>query len=65
MRELIDDGRTGFVVGDGAAAAAAVDLRGCASTGPGGPERAVERFHHDRMVDAYVDGVRGILATAP
>jgi glycosyltransferase involved in cell wall biosynthesis len=54
MRELIDDGRTGFLVGDVHAAAHAVHaagaldratIRACAG----------ERFHHDRMVDAYVD----------
>jgi glycosyltransferase involved in cell wall biosynthesis len=54
MRELIDDGRTGFVVRDERAAADAVEL-------VAGLDRsairdvAVERFHHDRMVDAYVD----------
>jgi glycosyltransferase involved in cell wall biosynthesis len=52
MRELIDHGRTGFVVDGVPAAVAAV-------AAADGLDRAtiravaVERFHHDRMVDAY------------
>ena len=60
MRELIDHGRTGFVVRDLDEATAAVDrvsrldrLRVRAV--------AVERFHHDRMVDAYEDVYRQLL----
>ena len=60
MRELIDHGRTGFVVPDERAATDAVEL-------VAGLDRrsiravAVERFHHDRMVDAYVDVYERIL----
>ena len=60
MRELIDDGRTGFVVGDVDGAAAAVERSA-------GLERAairaaaIERFDDDRMVDAYVDVYRRVL----
>ena len=60
MRELIDDGRTGFVVDDVEAAIAAVscvgDLDRAAIRAV-----AVERFHHDRMVDAYVEVYERIL----
>jgi hypothetical protein len=61
MRELIDDGRTGFVVTDADGAVAAVDRvadldRDLVRT------VAVERFHHDRMVDAYLDVYAGLLA---
>jgi glycosyltransferase involved in cell wall biosynthesis len=54
MRELIDDGRTGFVVRGTADAVAAVDrVEGLDRTTIRAD--AVERFHHDRMVDAYVE----------
>jgi glycosyltransferase involved in cell wall biosynthesis len=60
MRELIEDGRDGFVVADLDEAAAAVE-----HSGGLGRARiragAVARFHHDRMVDAYVDVYEGIV----
>ena len=60
MRELIDDGLTGFVVQDIDGAATAVDRVGAI-------DRdhvrfvAAERFHHDRMVDAYVEVYRALI----
>lgn len=63
MRELIDDGQTGFVVSGADAAVAAVDR---ASTLDRAHIRdvAVARFDHNRMVDAYVDVYRSVLAGA-
>jgi glycosyltransferase involved in cell wall biosynthesis len=64
MRELIDHGRTGFLVSGTQDAVAAV-------AGAGTLDRAsiravaVDRFHHDRMVDAYVDVYRQVLAEHP
>lgn len=61
MGELIDDGRTGFVVATPDAAVEAVagvgdlDRRDVRA-------RAICRFHHDRMVDQYVDVYRSVLA---
>ncbi|HEX4866482.1 MAG TPA: glycosyltransferase family 4 protein [Acidimicrobiales bacterium] len=61
MPELIDDAVTGFVVDGLDAAVAAVsrvdtlDRRRVRAV-------AVERFHHDRMVDEYVDVYRAVLA---
>ena len=63
MRELVDDGVTGFVVDDIDAAVAAVsrvdtlDRHHIRSV-------AVERFSRDRMVDEYVDVYRTVLAAA-
>ena len=60
MRELIDHGRTGFVVTTIDEAVAAVervpllDRSRVRAT-------AVERFHRDRMVDAYVDVYHEVL----
>jgi glycosyltransferase involved in cell wall biosynthesis len=61
MPELIDDGRTGFIVDDLAGAVDAVsrvnglDRHAVRSA-------AVARFGRDRMVDAYIDVYRGVLA---
>lgn len=61
MRELIDDGSTGFVVTGVDAAIAAVDR---AATLDRAHIRAVavDRFHHGRMVDSYVDVYHRVLA---
>jgi glycosyltransferase involved in cell wall biosynthesis len=61
MRELVEDGRDGFVVADVDGAVAAVARAGNLDRGAI-RRAAVERFHHDRMVDAYVDVYEGILA---
>jgi glycosyltransferase involved in cell wall biosynthesis len=64
MRELIDVGRTGYLVTDVPGAVDAV-------SGVGGLDRqqirsgALSRFGCDRMVDAYVAVYRKILAAAP
>jgi glycosyltransferase involved in cell wall biosynthesis len=60
MRELVHDGRDGFVVADLEGAVAAV---ACAGSLDRAAIRAaaVDRFHHDRMVDDYVDVYEGIL----
>ena len=62
MPELIDHGRAGFIVDDHAGAVEAVHLvqdldREDIRAG------AVARFGRDRMVDAYVDVYRSILAS--
>jgi len=66
MRELIHDGSTGFVVQGVDAATAAVDQAGTLDR-KHIRSVAVARFHHDRMVDAYVDLYHQLLAddTAP
>ena len=61
MRELIDDGRTGFVVSGIDDAAAAVDRVGALDRREI-RAAAIERFHHDRMVDAYEDLYHRLLA---
>lgn len=61
MRELIDHGRTGFVVPDIAAAVAAVEQAASLDRSQI-RAAAVERFHHDRMVDAYVAAYHRVLA---
>ena len=53
MAELIEDGRTGFLVADVAGAVAAVD-RAAALDRRCDPRHAVERFGVERMVDEYV-----------
>jgi glycosyltransferase involved in cell wall biosynthesis len=60
MAELIDDGRTGAIVPDVAAAVGAVRRIGSLDRAD---IRAValERFGHDRMVDAYVDVYRQVV----
>ena len=62
MRELIDEGSTGFVVACADAAVGAVeriaDLDRAAIRAA-----AIARFDHNRMVDAYVDVYRRVLAT--
>ena len=63
MRELIDDGRTGFVVADVDGAVAAVD-RVADLDREAIRAVAVDRFHHDRMVDAYVDVYERVLEEA-
>ena len=60
MHELIDHGHTGFVVDGIDEAVAAVDAAGDLDrTAIRAVARA--RFHHDRMVDAYVEVYDGIL----
>lgn len=61
MRELIDDGTTGFVVADADAAVSAVE-RLHELDRPHIREVAVERFHRDRMVDAYIDLYHQVIA---
>ncbi len=61
MRELIDDGRTGFVVAGVDGAAEAVD-RVATLDRPAIRATAVARFGLDRMVDAYVDVYRDVMA---
>jgi glycosyltransferase involved in cell wall biosynthesis len=60
MGELIEDGKTGFLVGDVGAAVAAVDR---AATLDRGRIRAqaVARFGVPRMVDAYLDAYAAVL----
>jgi glycosyltransferase involved in cell wall biosynthesis len=60
MRELIDDGRTGFVVTGIDDAVAVVD-KVAALDRADVRYVAVDRFSQDRMVDAYVDVYRQIL----
>jgi glycosyltransferase involved in cell wall biosynthesis len=63
MAELIDHGRTGFIVDDLDGAVDAVhrapdlDRRAIRAD-------AVARFGHDRMIDAYLDVYRRVLATS-
>lgn len=64
MRELIDDASTGFVVESVDAAAAAVQQVGALDRAHI-RATAVVRFHHDRMVDAYVDVYHQLLAARP
>jgi glycosyltransferase involved in cell wall biosynthesis len=61
MRELIEDGTTGFVVADVAAATAAIGRVGQLDRRII-RDVAVQRFNSDRMVDAYVDVYRHIMA---
>ena len=63
MRELIDDGRTGFVVADVDGAVAAVNRVGDLDR-EAIRAAAVDRFHRDRMVDAYVDVYERVLEQA-
>ena len=63
MRELIDEGGTGFVVTDVDGAVAAVERAGNLDR-EAIRAAAVERFHHDRMVDAYVDVYERVLDEA-
>jgi glycosyltransferase involved in cell wall biosynthesis len=63
MRELIDDGRTGFVVAGTDAAVAAVD-KVSALDRSHVRAVAVDRFSQDRMVDAYVEVYRQVLGQA-
>jgi glycosyltransferase involved in cell wall biosynthesis len=63
MAELIDHGRTGYVVGDVDQAVLAVERVGLLDRARVRAV-AVERFHHDRMVDAYVDVYDHVLAGA-
>jgi len=61
MRELIDDGRTGFVV-DGPGAAVAAVGRTAELDRPGIRDVAVARFGRERMVDEYVEVYRSVLS---
>ena len=61
MRELIDDGRTGFVV-DGVDAAAAAVARAATLNRGEIRDVAVARFGCDRMVDEYVEVYRTVLS---
>ena len=61
MPELVDDGRTGFLVGDVDGAAEAV--RGVESLDRGAIRRtAVDRFGRDRMIDDYLRAYDKVLA---
>jgi glycosyltransferase involved in cell wall biosynthesis len=64
MPEIIDDGATGFLVGDVDAAVAAV---GAALTldRPAVRNRAVERFGRDRMVDDYLRAYARVVENRP
>ncbi len=64
MHELIDDADTGFVVDGIEAAVAAVERVGTLDRAHI-RATAVARFHHDRMVDAYVDVYHQLLAARP
>ena len=64
MRELIDHGRTGFVVDGPDGAVSAVEQAGSLDRAHIRAV-AVDRFHADRMVDEYVDVYRAVLAAAP
>ena len=61
MPEIIDNGRTGFLVSDSSGAADAIDL-------VAGLDRtairatAIERFDVLRMVDDYIDVYRAMIA---
>ena len=60
MRELIDDGRTGFVVRDADAAAAALSQIGALDRDHI-RETAVAKFGCDRMLDQYIEVYRTVL----
>jgi len=60
MPELIDDGRTGFIVDDVAGAVAAVARAGELDRAAIRAD-AVVRFGRDRMVDAYIDVYQAVL----
>ena len=60
MRELIDDGVTGFLVDDVDGAVAAVD-RAATLDRAAIRAQAVERFGCDRMVDEYLDAYADVL----
>jgi glycosyltransferase involved in cell wall biosynthesis len=60
MPELIDEGWTGSVVADVAAAAGAVTRIGTLDRSAI-RARTVARFGHDRMVDAYVEVYQQVL----
>jgi glycosyltransferase involved in cell wall biosynthesis len=67
-REIVDDGRTGFLIGNGDAAALArriiqlLDDRALASAcGESGRLRICEEFSMDRMTQAYVQLYKGLL----
>jgi glycosyltransferase involved in cell wall biosynthesis len=61
MHELVAEGESGFVVGDPAAAVAAVERVGSLDRARV-RQVAVERFGLDRMVDEYVAVYRSVLA---
>jgi glycosyltransferase involved in cell wall biosynthesis len=61
MGELVEEGRTGFLVGDVEAAVAAVE-RAAALDRAAIRERAVARFGVDRMVEEYLDVYTAVLA---
>jgi glycosyltransferase involved in cell wall biosynthesis len=63
MRELIDEGTTGMVVGDLAAASAAVQHVGALDRRMI-RDVAVKRFSHERMVDEYVAVYEKVLNAA-
>ena len=63
MRELIDEGVTGFLVGGASEAAAAVDRVGGLDR-RGIRASAVARFDRLTMVDRYVDVYDAVLATS-
>ncbi len=60
MGELIEDGETGFLVGDVRAAVAAVDRAATLDRGRIRAE-AVARFGVPRMVDAYLDAYAAVI----
>lgn len=61
MPELVEDGVTGFVVGDAAEAVAAISRLGSLQR-PTVRERTVARFGRERMVDDYLDAYRLLLS---
>jgi glycosyltransferase involved in cell wall biosynthesis len=64
MGELVDEGRTGFLVDDVAGAVAAVD-RAPALDRPTIRSDAVARFGVERMVDQYLAAYAAVVAGAP